>query len=283
MKVEFSYPRHYDLIFHVLAHFKVNNASNLYDADYIAKMNRIEDVNALENYYNNNFDRLMLINFLPYYCADFEDMKNNFLTCNRFTQEDIKLFIKPFIEMLDNEAEFFFHHWDSLDEGHNPLKAITEKGITKRLEKYACVFDYFRKQCKVLFSYVIANNGRGFYSDTHFAALIRFPEAPENESELDFAFIQLLHEYTHSFTDQMLRGNINMADGSHHLSENLVIVADYLLIKLMDAEFIPRYFEWLSIDANLRESEFFTQFNIGEDLMKELTALINNFAPKVTI
>ena len=46
MKVEFIYPNYYDLVFHVLAYFKVNNASNLYDENYIKKM---EDEKNISN------------------------------------------------------------------------------------------------------------------------------------------------------------------------------------------------------------------------------------------
>lgn len=145
MKVEFLYPKYYDLVFHVLAYFKVNNASNLYDENYIKK---IEDeknisndiftaVSSLENYYNENFERLMLINFLPYYCNDFNEMKTSFLTCNRFTQEDIHYFIKPFLELLDNESLFFFGYWEKLDNHYEFFKKSTESNIERLLNKYS--------------------------------------------------------------------------------------------------------------------------------------------------
>ena len=36
MKVEFRYSKHFDLVLHVLAYLKVDNASDLYDEEYIA-------------------------------------------------------------------------------------------------------------------------------------------------------------------------------------------------------------------------------------------------------
>ena len=285
MKIDFIYPKYYDLVFHVMAYFKVNNASDLYDEKYIVKIANEKTgyvydirpaVNLLQEYYNENFERLMLINFLPFYCSGgYEEMKNSFLTCNRFTQDDLKYFIKPFIEMLDNESEFFFGYWEALNKKYESLKRSTENYFTGELEKYSCVFDYFGKPCKTLFSYIITKNGRGFYSDSHFAALIRFPE---NTAAFDFSFIQLLHEYTHTFTDGLLNKNINMKDGSHNLSEYVVLVADYYLIKSTDENFIPRYFDWVKSGFNedLDESKFLSLFNFDENLKAELMKLINN-------
>ena len=36
-----------------------------------------------------------------------------------------------------------------------------------------------------------------------------------------------------------------MKDDSHNLSENVAIVADYLLIKSIDESSIPSYFDWV--------------------------------------
>lgn len=284
MKINFIYSQHYDLIFHIMAYFKVNNASDLYDKDYIVKMAKkkaefaydiIPVVNSLQKYYNENFERLMLINFLPYYCNDYNEMKKVFLTSNYFTQDDIKFFINPFIEMLDKESVFFFEYWKEVNEKCSLSSSITENYFQKKLEEYSRIFNYFGKSCKILFSYNITRNGRGFYDDSYFAALIRFPK---NEAEFNFSFIQLLHEYTHSFTDGLLNKNINMKDGSHNISEYLVIIADYYLIKFIDKNFIPIYFDWIKNVCNeaVDEAKFLNVFNIDENLNSELMKLINN-------
>ena len=219
----------------------------------------------------------MLVNFLPYYCNDYKEMKNNFLACNRFTHDDIQLFIEPFIEMLDNESEFFFGYWEALKKKYKSSKRSTENYFIKELEKYSCVFDFFGKPCKILFSFVITQNGRGFYSDSHFAALIRFPE---NKSAFGFSFIQLLHEYTHNFTDGLLNQNINMKDGSHSLSENIVVFADYFLIKAINVKFIPQYFDWVKNGRNedLDEQKFLSLFTFDENLKTELMKLIGELS-----
>ena len=266
-----------------MAYLKVDNASDLYDEKYIIEMakektgfayNLIPAVNSLQKYYNENFERLMMINFLPYYYNDYEEMKNNFPACNRFTQDDLQIFIKPFIEILDNESAFFFEHWEKLNGSYYISKQPTQDYFQKKLQKYSCIFDYFHKPCQILFSYIITKNGRGFYNDKYFAALIRYPE---NEAAYNFSFFQLLHEYTHTFTDGLLNKNINMKDGSHSLSENLVILADYFLIKSIDEDFIPKYFDWIKNGRieNLDERKFLNLFKIGEDLQAELMKLIN--------
>lgn len=63
-----------DLIFHIFAHMKVNNASDTYDEAYVTKMEKelsrktviLESVTA---YYCANFERLAFVNFLPYFMA----------------------------------------------------------------------------------------------------------------------------------------------------------------------------------------------------------------------
>ena len=79
MKIEFMYSPAYDLMYHILAHMEINNASNLYSEEYInqinqAKAGQFADLTAelapLTAYYNENFDRLAMINFLPFYCSD---------------------------------------------------------------------------------------------------------------------------------------------------------------------------------------------------------------------
>ena len=277
MKIEFIYPKHYDLIFHVLAYLKVNNASDLYDEKYIERMahDLTPKINSLQKYYNENFERLALVNFLPYYCGGgFDEMKNSFINCGRFTQEDLSCFIYPFIEILDCESEFFFDYWDKRHEKLAAMRSSTEEKFTRELEKFSRLFNYFDRSCKILFSYCITRHGRGFYDDIHFSALVRFPE---NGEEFISSLFQLLHEYTHNFTDKLLNANINMKDGSHDLSENIVIWADYYLLKSIDRGLFSMYFDWLkNVANNLTEASFPNIFRIDKDLEKEIEKLVDN-------
>jgi hypothetical protein len=121
MNIEFKYAKHADLVFHVLAHLKVNNASDLYNQEYIGKMSIekekqnfrfsiIPNINSLQEYYNNNSQRLSMINFLPFYCNDFNELKNTLVSFNQFSQDDMRYFINPFIEIMENEVTFYYDY-----------------------------------------------------------------------------------------------------------------------------------------------------------------------------
>ena len=69
MIIEFKYSVVQDLMYHILAHMKVDNASNLYSETYIDNVNKIKNgrynsitdaVSPLSNYYNENFERLVV-------------------------------------------------------------------------------------------------------------------------------------------------------------------------------------------------------------------------------
>ena len=73
------------------------------------------------------------------------------------------------------------------------------------------------------------------------------------------------------------------------LSENIVILADYYLIKSIDENDIPLYFKWLEYiagnnglqNAKLSDLEFFSIFNIDEKIDIELKKLIRNIVENV--
>ena len=111
MRISFKHSLISDLVFHVLAHMHVNNASDLYSEKYIESFNSsIESslsnkVLKIEDYYNDNFERLCLINFLPIYCNNLESLRGTLLSYDRFSDEDIQKFIKPFIAILEDEIQ----------------------------------------------------------------------------------------------------------------------------------------------------------------------------------
>ena len=83
MIIEFKYSVIQDLMYHILAHMKVENASNLYSEAYIDNVNKIKNgrydsitevVSHLSNYYNENFERLGVINFLPFEHSSVQDL-----------------------------------------------------------------------------------------------------------------------------------------------------------------------------------------------------------------
>jgi len=278
MKFEIKYSKHIDLIFHVLAYLKVNNASDCYSKKYIDKIAKLksksdydiaQNINLLQEYYNDNFDRLGMINFLPFYSDSFEELKDIFINHNNFTLDDKQYFIEPFIKILDNESNFYFKYWEDLYENNKSSRQFIEQKLQNELEKYSFIFDYYNKSALAFLSYSITKNGRGFgLSASYFTALVPYPE---NKDYIKSAFFMLLHEYTHQFTDSLLQ-NINMRDGSHNISENIVILADYYLIKAIEKDDVSNYFKWLGF---LNETDFLFEFAVDDKINEELKILIN--------
>jgi len=64
--------------------------------------------------------------------------------------------------------------------------------------------------------------------------------------------------------------------GPHSISENVAIMAGYFLIKSIDENFIPQYFEWVKNgrSEDLGEQKFLCIINFDENLTAELMKLI---------
>ncbi len=277
MKVLFKYSLISDLVFHVLAHMNVNNASNLYSSKYIesfapqSKSSLLDKVSKLEGYYNDNFERLGIINFLPIYCNSLESLKETFLSFGSFSNEDIEKFIKPFVAILEDEFQKYADFWESQNQKLADRKSACEKYISDRLNDYKNIFDYFAKNADVYFSLSLTCNGRGIYSDDRFAAIVPYTSM---QQELSDCFFQLFHEYTHQFTDKLLNTNINMTDGSHDLSEDLVILADYFIFKRTDENTATTYLSWVAknsgMESDIDEAVFLDMFTVPTELMNLL-------------
>jgi hypothetical protein len=281
MIIEFKYQKHIDLIFHVLAHFKVNNASDLFSQTYIDKMQLERKSKPLIiptkiiDYYNQNFERLAIINFLPFLSNDYNELKKSLLNYKEFNSNDMEFFINPFIELLDDEALFYFDYWEK--ECQLKEQKIAEKAIKDKLDSYKFIFDYYKKSVIVYFSISITRNGRGFGGSNNFSALIPFPKS---QDEINNSFYTLLHEYTHQITDIMLKTNINMQDGSHSISENMVILFDYYIIKSVCEADLEIYFNWISkasgnLGMKMSEAEFLSLFMVSDEIANDLKELVN--------
>ena len=141
-----------------------------------------------------------------------------------------------------------------------------------------CVFSHYQKNKAVAFlSFSITCNGRGLQSqDVFFAAV----PLPQNEREAEQAFFQLFHEYTHQFTDILLNRMIRMDDGTHDLSENLVILTDYFIIKKIREEMMKKYLTWIfaicgGTGTPFDEAAFLNMFRIPPDLEEMMLKEIN--------
>ena len=271
MKIDFSYSKHYDLVFHVLAYLKVNNASNLYDENYINGISQykkdftfdiIPAIKSLEKNYNENFERLYWINFLPAKCNSFDEIKQRFLTDGRLTMESLKHFIEPFVDILEKESEFYFKYWDAMTGHLESTRSDVENYFIEKLNKLSFLFDYYKMPIKIGFSYSLSRNGRGLIGDSYFTSIVKYPFFMEY---IDYSFFLALHEYTHGFTDKLLQKNINMSDGSHTQSEILCILADSYLFKAVDEILFLKYIKMFCPEDPCEEG-FLKKFVVNEEL-----------------
>lgn len=292
MKIEFMYSPAYDLMYHILAHMEVNNASNLYSEEYInqikqAKAGQFADLTAelapLTAYYNENFDRLAMINFLPFYCSDVNALIHTLTHFEGFTAEDKEVFILPLIEIMKAENIFYEPYRMQL-HGHTAAsRAKLESYLSANLTKYRKLFVYWKKEHAIVgMSYSMHCNGRGFGSPqaSAFSAIVPLVN---DENHYETTFLQILHEYTHQFTDALLQQNIRMDDGSHFLSEQMVILFDYYLIKELCPEDVSAYFRYLSPEVEtggpiMTEDILFQIFGVPEHLNRMLTDLVNKIS-----
>lgn len=287
MVLEIKYSMHIDLFFHVFSYFKVENASDCYCEQYIDKMaaekgaftyNLVAEVEDLQEYYNKNFNRLMLINFLPFYCVDYKDFKQRLLGFNGFTEEDRIQFIHPFIEVLDIESKFYFQYWQEKHKSFMETRNYIENILDVEFNKYSSLFNHFNKSIELYLSYSITQNGRGIYSKECLSAMAPFPSSPD---EIDNTFFTALHEYTHQFTDNLINTNINISDSTHDISESLVILADYYIVNSLDRPAVARYFKWLSskyanMSKGITHNEFLNFFGVDTALVSVLEKCLNN-------
>ena len=285
MRISFKYSLISDLVFHVLAYMHVNNASNLYSRKYIKSFapsiesGLSDKVSKIEDYYNDNFERLCMINFLPIYCNNLESLSRTLLSYDRFSDEDIQIFIKPFISILENEFQKYANFWEIQNQQLSDQKSECEKYISERLNDYKNIFDYFGKNADIYFSLSLTCNGRGIYSADSFSAIVPYPSMQKERAD---CFFQLFHEYTHQFTDKLLKVDINMKDCSHDVSEKLVILADYFLFKRTNEETANTYLSWIAKNSGIEndkidESIFLNVFNVPTELM----CLLNNEITKI--
>lgn len=185
MKVDFVYSQVSDLLFHFLAHMKVQNASNLYSQNYIDSLkpekngdsNILQEASSLAQYYNDNFERLGIINFLPFYCSNLQSFKEVLLSYSAFSNEDKELFLYPLLRSLEDENEFYFDYWKHIFYNNQNKRLLIENYIKDEMQKYDCIFRYFKKESAVVsFSFSLTCNGRGIGNEKAFTAIVPFPK-----------------------------------------------------------------------------------------------------------
>lgn len=282
MTIEFKYSVVYDLMYHILAHMKVENASDLYSEAYIDNINKIkngrydsiaEAVSHLADYYNENFERLGVINFLPLMCPSVQDLIVAAENYDGFTETDKNEFVFPVIQLLKSEFVFYEYYWNELYDTTAICRKAFESWIKSEMIKYGSLFSYC-KSAVVGMSYSMTNYGRGHGDTSSFNVVVPFAM---EESGYRSVFYQILHEYTHQFTDKLIGESIRMDDETHSISENAVILFDYYLIKKLHKEDADSYLKWVGSLANIEncdENSFLSVFKINDDINETLLELV---------
>lgn len=286
--MEFTYSYVFDLVYHVLAHMQVNNPSNLYSEEYIGKIREAkgghfeditEQMGQLAEYYNAHFERLMMVNFLPFSCRNLEELQWMIGQQPGVTAEDKESFLNPFLELLQKEAEFYEDYWKNLYDKNEQKREYLAAYLTREWEKYKVLGSYFHKNRAIAgISYSITCAGRGLGHYDAFLAVVPFAE---EEKAYKNTFLQLLHEYTHQFTDRMIQQEISMEDGSHAFSEKVVLLFDYYLIKTLCPEDLEDYLCFMSLiitgkEAHISEELLFSAVELPVQWHDKLQQLVRD-------
>lgn len=291
MKLFVQYAWHVDIVFHVLTHMKVDNASNLFNAEYVEDIRKekerqgiadtlLNQVGNITDYYIKHFDRLAVINFVPFITYSLGELSEKLLSMPYFTDGDKASFINPFMDILEEEKTFYQAYWYEQNERIGDRKAVVEAWLGDRLGTFKCIFDYYKqqynKEVRLFLSYSMGQNGRGVdQNDNHLVAI----PFPLEESETTNSFFMTLHELTHPCTDDLVGSNISMEDGSHALTENVVMLADYYLIKAVQPALVEDYFKWICTkcgqpDVHIDEGILCEIFSIPQVLEEKLKTRI---------
>ena len=300
MNLPIKYAWDKDIIFHILNHMKVDNASDLFNPAYVKEINYqketmgikeslIDQISIMNKYYLDYFDKLSIINFIPLKTNSYKELTKTIVDWGTFTDEDRREFINSFLAILDQEKTFYQRYWIRKDNALKDRKTIVEKNLEFRLEQLECIFFYYKqhldKQVNIILSYSIWQNGRACNNQDSLIVAIPFPI---HKYEEEGAFFTALHELTHPCTDNLVGECISMKDGSHALTENIVMIADYELIKEVSPDSVESYFRWIAnkygrSDVKLDENMLYRIFEIPADIKDRLIARIQQIVKGVDI
>lgn len=239
-----------DLTYFLLAHIKVKNAADTYDEDYIANMSNLLNgkpviTEKMTDYYNENFDRLAAINFVPLLTKDKNELVNMFNNLWGINDEDKEEFITPFCVLLDEWEQPYTNYWKKYVDSLEDKKIEVFNSFDQQISKFSSFFDRIYQTTKlnlrIVFSHSLKKNGRAFSNEGMFYVMLPFPDETHLEEEV---FFQLIHECTHLMTDPLIP-SIRMDDGSHDTSEYQVLLFDLWLFEKFDAAYAEKYTSWI--------------------------------------
>ena len=276
-----------DIVYHLLAHRDLSgNPSNLYSPLYINKIARarskstnwLEDISLLREGYESNFHRLSIVNFIPYYTRNVNELISALKNYQEFTFEDKKNFVEPFVAMLIKEEKNFYNqYWHNIFTKNTENIEAFERYLSANFESLNALFLNTNRKPNIYVSFSMTQFGRGFYMDEFLSAAVPLPNGVE---EYESAFFQILHEFTHQLTDSLLDNKIRMDDGTHELSEIIAVVADYYIFNRLDHNKVENYLRWINVVLNERSDElttenFTTAFSLPKKIHLSLLELVD--------
>ena len=243
-----------DLIFHIFAHMKIDNASDTYDEAYVVSVEKElgrktvipEGVTA---YYCANFERLAFINFLPYFMVkNVDELCYMISHTGMTTDEDLAGFINPFCNVIREISADYIKYQNRKEV----VQAASFEELRDYIGKQSLVMKRFfdklqehtNMKLKIIISDGLRKNGRATGMGDTFIVTLPTPSEKYSVQEI---FMQLVHECTHAFTDRLL-DSINMEDGSHDIAEYQVMLLDLWLFQRDCSELCNDYIKWLSQD-----------------------------------
>ncbi|WBW99276.1 hypothetical protein [Oceanirhabdus sp. W0125-5] len=280
LKVQTNYIE--DLVLHCLAHMHVDNESDLYDICYISKINEeklkksfpthLDDqMEKLSRIYNDNFERMAAINFLPFTTNSLDELEGSLLTLPIFTEQDREIFIHHFIEILKSEDVFYHNLWANKVSQHSKTLEKFEIDVKAMFEKLPTAFQKIPIPLCISLQLAMTKAGRATANHERISVAVRLYEDYE---KMKFSLLQVLHELTHMFTDRLLKCQLSMRDGSHMKAEYIVIVTDYLIIEEHMPEFMSTYLEYIDIkSAELKE--VLEVYPVEEDTLRKISEMLH--------
>lgn len=271
---EFTYNRFADLFYYLLAHMPLDNAADEYDPDYIRKMAEILGTSPaipdkLVEYYQQHFDRLMIISFFPLTTGSIDECRNALASCGMLTEEDMDTFVLPMMEICRQAAVSYYPWWD---RHHTEVLPAAEKVYIRFREltsRFGSFFSGLETRIRVIFSYSLRKCGRAFMNPDVQTVFLQYPE---NDQDILPCFLQFLHECTHRVTDPLITQPILMADGSHNLSEYQVLCFDEYLIQKLCPDLSDAYRGW--VEAELLDQ---SHDKLGEAGEQRISACLKRF------
>lgn len=266
-----------DIIYHVLKYIQLEDSpANLYDEEYINEFeafrkennntyNLVDAAVQLSGAYAKYFDEVTFIAFCAFDYTTLEDTINGILNDEIVSESAKSEFIIPFIDCVKEEQTIYEEYWNNkIQDSQSNIDKLVElaNGYFTKLQK---VFDYTGKNPQFCLCISLDGEGRGITNTDMLTAAI---EIPETDEEMTAAFFQGFHEMTHQFTDQRFFTSISMDDGTHLMSEKVVMMTDYYIFKELEPDLLEAYIKWTGEEAgksDATEEEFLEFYDLPEE------------------